>query len=113
MTQQRTEAKLVANVVYIPTGLAYVWIYLGFVTAGMLLYTFFMVAAFKIELFRGLQQWPAISKLALFSGPPLIALGLYFSTMQTRYYMVIPLVVYFSISTFGGRAIALKSKEPP
>jgi hypothetical protein len=111
--QQRTESKLVANVVYIPTGLAYVWIYLGFVTAGALLYIFFMAAAVKIKLFGGLQQWPAISKLALFSGPPLIALGLYFSTIQTRYYMVIPLVVYFSISTFGWRAMALKFKEPP
>jgi hypothetical protein len=110
--QKRTEAKLVANVVYIPTGLAYVWIYLGFVTAGTLLYIVFMAAAVKIKLFRRLQQWPVISKLALFGGPPLIALGLYFSTIQTRYYMVIPLAVYFSISTFGWRAMALKFKEP-
>jgi hypothetical protein len=74
--QQRREAKLVDFVVHIPTGLAYAWIFLGFVTAGMLLYAFFMAAAFKIKLFRGLQPWSAISKLALFSGPPLIALGL-------------------------------------
>lgn len=110
--QQRTEDKL-AYVVDIPTGLAYAWIFLGFVTAGMLLYIFFMAAAVKMKLFRGLQQWPAISKLALFSGPPLIALGLYFSTIQTRSSMLIPLVVYFSISTFGWRAKASKFKEPP
>jgi hypothetical protein len=110
--QQRTEAKTVDFVVHIPTGLAYAWIFLGFVTAGILLYTFFMAAAFKIKLFRGLQQWSAISKLALFSGPPLIALGLYFSTIRTEYYMLIPLAVYYSISTFGWRATALKSKEP-
>jgi hypothetical protein len=43
--QEKTEAKLVVNVVHIPTGMAYAWIYLGFVTAGMLLYTFFMAGA--------------------------------------------------------------------
>jgi hypothetical protein len=101
--QLRTEAKTVDFVVHIPTGLAYAWIFLGFVTAGILLYTFFMAAAFKIKLFRELQQWSAISKLALFSGPPLIALGLYFSTIQTEYYMLIPLAVYYSISSFGWR----------
>jgi hypothetical protein len=111
--QQRTEAKSIANVVHIPTGLAYVWIILGFVTAGLLLYAFFMAAAFKIKLFRGLQQWPAISKLALFSGPPLIVLGLYFSRIQTGYYMLIPLAVYYAISSFGWRTTDLKSKQPP
>ena len=111
--QQRTDAKLVAFVVHIPTGLAYAWIFLGFVTTGMLLYAFFMAAAFKIKLLRGLQQWSAISKLALCSGPPLIALGLYFSTKQTSYYMLIPLAAYYAISSFGWRATALKSKEPP
>ena len=110
--QQRTEYKL-ATIVDIPTGLAYCWIVVGFVTAGMLLYAFFMAAAIKIKLFSGLQQWPAISKLALFIGPPLIALGLYFSSLQTGYYMLIPVVVYFSITTFGWRAIDSKSKSPP
>ena len=37
--QQRRETKLVDFVVHIPTGLAYAWIFLGFVTAGMLVYT--------------------------------------------------------------------------
>ena len=81
--QQRRETKLVDFVVHIPTGLAYAWIFLGFVTAGMLVYTFFMAAAFKIKLFRGLQQWSAISKLALVSGPPLIARTiLFYNTNQ-------------------------------
>jgi len=110
--QQRTKYQF-ATIVDIPTGLAYGWIVVGFVTAGLLLYAFFMAAAIKIKLFSGLQRWPAISKLALFSGPPLIALGLYFSSLQTGYYMLIPLVVYFSITTFGLRAIASKFKEPP
>src|ERR1700722_15250186 len=101
--QQRTDAKLVDYVIHLPIGLAYVWIFLGFVTAGLLLDIFFMAGAFKIKLFRELQQGPAISKLALFSGPPLIALGLYFSTIQTSYYMLIPLVVYYAITTFGWR----------
>jgi len=111
--QQRRETKLVDFVVHIPTGLAYAWIFLGFVTAGMLVYTFFMAAAFKIKLFRGLQQWFAISKLALVSGPPLIALGLYFSTIQTRYYLLVPLAVYYSIRTLGWRATASKHRGPP
>jgi hypothetical protein len=111
--QQRADAKLVGYVIHIPTGIAYAWIFLGFVTAGMLLYAFFMAAAFKINLLRGLQQWSAISKLALFSGPPLIALGLFFSTIQTSYYMLIPLATYYAISTFTSRSRVLKSKEPP
>jgi hypothetical protein len=111
--QQRPNAKLLAYVIDIPTGLAYAWIFLGFVTAGMLLYALFMAAPVKIKLFRGLRQWPAISRLALMSGPLLVALGLYFSTIQTSYYMVIPLIVYFSISIVSGRAKATKFREPP
>jgi hypothetical protein len=101
--------KSVDVVVHIPTGLAYMWIFLGFVTAGLLLYGFFMAAAFKIKLFEGFRKWPTLSKLALFSGPPFIALGLYFSTIQTRDYMLIPLVVYLLISYL---ALRLKSKDP-
>jgi hypothetical protein len=110
---QRKEGKLVAYVVDIPTGLAYVWILLGFVTAGLLLYVGFMAAAFRIALFRRFKEWPKISKIALFSGPLLLALGLYFSTIQISYSMLIPLVVYYSITTFGSRAVALKFDKPP
>jgi hypothetical protein len=111
--QQKTESKSVAYVVHLPTGVAYVWIILGFVTAGLFLYAFFTAAAFKIKLFGGLQQWSAIAKCGLFSGPPLIALGLYFSNIQTSYYMLIPLAVYFLITSMGWSSIASKSKEPP
>jgi hypothetical protein len=101
----------VAYVVDIPTGLAYAWIYLGFVTAGLLLYVFFIAAAFKIKLFWRWRRWPISSKLALFSGPALLSLGLYFSTIQTGYYMLGPLIIYFAISAVGCRAIAVKFEK--
>jgi hypothetical protein len=111
--EQKENAKLVAKVVEIPTGLAYTCISLGFVTAGIILYTLFMAAAFKIKLFEGLQRWPTISKLAVLGGPALIALGFYFSTVQTRRYMVVPLLVYLLITNLGRLVISLRSKELP
>jgi hypothetical protein len=111
--QQKSDAKSVAYVVHLPTGIAYAWIILGFVTAGLLLYAFFTAAAFKIKLFRGLQQWSAIAKVGLFSGPVLIALGFYFSTIPTGYYMLIPLIAYLLITSFGWSTSASKSNGPP
>jgi hypothetical protein len=67
-SEQKTEAKSVANVVHIPTGLAYAWIFLGFVTAGLLLYAFFMAAAFKIKLFRGCDSGPRYRNLFYLAG---------------------------------------------
>jgi hypothetical protein len=111
--EHKAKVKRFINVVEIPTGLAYVWISLGFVTAGLILYTVFMVAAFKIKLFEGLQWWPTISKLTLLGGPALIALGLYFSTVETSRHMIVPLLVYFSITSLGRLVISLRSKDRP
>lgn len=110
--ERKADVKFYINVVEIPTGLAYGWIFLGFVTAGILLFALFMAAAFKIKLFDGLQQWPAISKLTLLSGPALIALGLYFSTIETSRYMVLPLIAYFLITSLGRLIVSLRSKTP-
>ena len=82
-------------------------------TAGIVLYALFMVGAFKIKLFEGLQGWTMISKLTLLSGPVLIALGFYFSTIQSSIYMIVPLVVYFSTSSLGRLVVSLRSKEGP
>ena len=106
--QMRKLGQTVGNVVYVPTALAYTWVFLGWVQAGFILYFAFMVAAIKMDLFRHLSKWPIVSKAALISSPLLVSLGLYFSTLETGYFMLIPLGIYGLLAIFGYRAIAAR-----
>ncbi len=100
--------RLVGNIVFAPTGIAYVWAMLGYVPAGLLLYLIFMAGAFKIGLFEQLFEWPTISKIALASGPVLLAMGCYFSAVPTAYFMLIPTFVHAALSIAAWHALASK-----
>jgi len=100
--------RLVGNIVFTPTGIAYVLTMLGFVTAGVGLYLIFVAGAFKIGLFDRVREWPTISLVTLIAGPILIAAGCYFSTIQTDYYMLIPTFIYTLLIICGYRALAAK-----
>jgi hypothetical protein len=98
----------VANVVFVPTALAYGWSFLGYVYAGVSLYLIFMFLAYKMELFEHLREWPRISRVALYCGPILLVLGCYFSAKQTSYLMLIPTAIYAALSILGGLALVGK-----
>jgi hypothetical protein len=98
--------RLVGNVVFVPTGIAYLWAMLGYVLAGLGLYLFFMAGALKIQLFEQLREWPIISKSTLAAGPILMALGCYFSTIKTDYYMLLPMFAYTALSIAAWHALA-------
>jgi len=98
-------ARSVTYVVYAPTELAYGWIFLGYVVAGLSLYFAFMAGAYKMELFKHVKKWPVVSRAALYCGPVLMALGCYFSTRQTSYFMLIPVGIYAMLGTFAYRAL--------
>lgn len=108
VTKTKNLSKSVANVVFGPTGLAYCWAFLGYVVAGLSLYLIFMALAYKMELFEHVKRWPRVSQAALYCGPALMALGCYFSTRQTSYFMLIPTGIYAVLSIFGGLALVGK-----
>jgi len=113
VAKSKNLSKSVANVVYVPTALAYGWSFLGFVVSGLLLYLAFMALAYKMDLFEHLQRWPKISQAALYSGPPLVALGCLFSTLPTSYLMLIPTGIYAVLSILGGVALIGKFNAAP
>jgi hypothetical protein len=106
--KQESIGKLLGNIVFAPTGVAYVWAMLGYVAAGLGLYLIFIAGAFKIGLFDRVREWPTISQVALAAGPILMAAGCYFSRIQTDYYMLIPSVIYALLGICGSRALAEK-----
>jgi hypothetical protein len=95
----------VANLVYTPTLLAYGWVLVGYVKSGVCLYLIALAVAYKSGAFDEFAIWPIISKVALYVGAPFIALGLYFSTQQTAYSMLIPLLAHTLLSIFAGLAL--------
>jgi len=97
------------RVVFVPTMVAYGWIFLGYVRAGLILLLLFMLGAYRMRLFEHVRSWPAISRITLISGAPLICLGLYFSTLTTATWMVIPAAAYAILGIGGGAALKGKS----
>jgi cytochrome b subunit of formate dehydrogenase len=96
---------LVAQIVFGPTLLAYGWIFLGYVTAGLTVYIIFSFGAYWVHLFDDIKDWPRVSRVALGCGPPLICVGLYFSTQKLSYWMLIPGGIYMLLSILGGVAL--------
>jgi hypothetical protein len=98
-------ASAVANLVYTPTLLAYGWMLVGYVKSGVGLYVIALAVAYKSGAFDDFARWPTISKVALYVGAPFMGLGLYFSTRQTTYSMLIPLIAHALLSIFAGLAL--------
>ena len=97
-----------ANVVFGPTMLAYIWIAARYIVAGLILYALFLVAAYQMQLFEHVKSWPTTSKAAVFSGPLLIGVGLYYSMQPASYWMIVPVGIYGILSIIGGLALVGK-----
>ena len=96
----------VANIVYGPSTVAYGFLVMGDVWLALVLYFLCMSAAmFTLKLFRTLNKWPTISKIALFASPQYIASGLLFPIDALRYWVVLPVILYTGISIVGGVAL--------
>jgi len=98
-------SRSVANIVFTPTIIAYGWIVVKYVVAGLILYGVFAFGAYKLQLFQNLGNWPTLSKAALFLGPFLIGLGLYYSTQPPSYVVIVPGAVYGLLSVLAGLAL--------
>jgi len=80
----------------------------GYIGAGLVFFVVFMLFAYKMWLFENVSKWPAISQVALFCGPLLLAAGLCLSTRPPTYAMIVPLAVYGLLSIAGGLALVGK-----
>jgi hypothetical protein len=111
---EKTEnlSKAVANVIFGPTILAYGWVSLRYVAAGLAFYAVFMFGAYEIRLFEDVRKWPIISQVTLGGGPLLLCVGLYFSTQPYAYTILIPAAIYLVISIAGGIALMGKFNAP-
>ena len=94
-----------AQIVFGPTLLAYAWVMVRFVFAGLALYVICIAVGYKMGLFRALQAWPATSKLALFWSPAHIAIAIYWSTQTPSYLMLVPELAYMLLTIVGGLAL--------
>ena len=108
MKKPKNLSLTVSNVVFGPTMLAYLWISLKHAVAGLTLYVVFLFFAYKMWLFENVKRWPKSSLITLYSGPLLLAIGLYFSTQPYGYAILIPLGVYAALSIAGGLALVGK-----
>ena len=103
--KEKDLATSMANVVFTPTLLAYGWIMVGYVASGLVVYLLFLIAAYKMGLFRDVLAWPTVSKAALFWSPVHIAIALYCSTQKTSYQMLLPELAYLILVIAGGLAL--------
>jgi hypothetical protein len=101
----RSLSVLLANTMFSPTILAYFWTTVDFVIPGLVLYAIFSIVAYRMGLFGSLSEWPRVSKTALFLGPLLIVVGVYFSTQRTSYWMILPGLLYTILVVLGGLAL--------
>lgn len=90
------------SAVFGSAGFAFIWLSAGYIRTGLLLYLASVAIAYRIGLFRRLREWPLSSKVTLACGPPLVALGWFFSTVQITYTMLIPILLYAALSMIGG-----------
>jgi hypothetical protein len=104
-------ASMVSNIVYTPTGIAYGWIVVHFVVAGVVLYLLGLFVSYRTGAFERFGSWPTSSKVAFYMGVPYIALALYFSTRTTTYSMAIPAIIYALVCIVGGLALRTLNAE--
>jgi hypothetical protein len=95
----------VSTGVFGPTGLAYIWVSVGYVRSGLILITIFMIWGYLVGVFKRVAEWPLISKITLACGLPLIGLGGYFARQKPTYTILVPAFVYCLLSIAGGLAL--------
>lgn len=111
MQKPKNLAEEIPSLVYTPTLIAYVWIVVHWVIAGVSLYLIALFVTYKSGAFDRLSQWPTVSKIVLYAGAPFIFLGLYFSTQPTRHSMIIPLFVQGLLSVVAWLALRSANSE--
>lgn len=107
-----SDVAAIPSVVFGSAGFAFIWLMAGYIATGLLLYVGSIAAAYKFGWFRRVREWPLFSKIALACGLPLVGLGCFFSTIQTSYSMVIPVLIYASLSLIGGLQLRRLNSDP-
>lgn len=97
-----SDVEAVPSVVFGSAGFAYIWLMAGYVSTGLVLYAGSIAVAYKFGWLQRVSEWPLFSKITLACGLPLVGLGCYFSTIQTSYGMLIPVLIYAGLSLLGG-----------
>jgi hypothetical protein len=106
-TTQRTPLSLaVANVVYVPTTMAYALFLVHYDWLALALYLIFMLGAkFRLGLFEHLDKWPTVSRIALYAGPPYLLAGFLFPAEVIRHWVALPITLYTGVAIAGGVAL--------
>ncbi|HEY2782371.1 MAG TPA: hypothetical protein VGI90_16435 [Steroidobacteraceae bacterium] len=101
----------IPTLIYTPTLVAYVWIVVGWVVAGVALYLIAVFVTYKSRAFESLSQWPMLPKLVLYEGALFILFALVLSTQPTQYWMIIPLGLQGVISVIAWVSLAVDAKS--
>jgi hypothetical protein len=104
MTRPRI-SDAVEQAVFLPTAIAYICLVVGYLRTGLAFYLTFVIGAYFVGWFKRIGEWPLISKIILACGPPLLALGHFFSTQNFRSGMLAPGIIYYVVSLVGGFAL--------
>jgi len=95
----------VMNLVFSPAAGAYFIVVVNHEWFGLAFYSAFLLMALRAELFRRLRDWPTISKMALITGPLLVASAFVVNVDVVRYWAILPGVVYTLLAVSGGVAL--------
>jgi hypothetical protein len=93
MRKDANYARLVADVLYTPTLLAYAFIVLHWDWWGVGVYALSLFVAYRTGAFEKYGRWPTIAKFVLYLGLGQILLAVWFSTLTVAYWMIIPFVI--------------------
>ena len=107
-----SDVEAAPSVVFGAAGFAYILRMAGYLSTGLLLYAGSIAAAYKFGWFQRVSEWPLLSKITLACGLPLVGLGCYFSTIQTSYGMLIPVLIYAGLSLLGGLQLRRLNSDP-
>jgi hypothetical protein len=90
---------------------AYGWICVSQVIAGVVLWIVSLFLAYKLELFENFRDWAAISRVAFYCGQALIPPGLVFNLLPPTHWMMVPVVLYVVLNIAANRALGRKFKN--
>jgi len=98
-------ANSVSFIIFSPTITAYGLLCIKYIASGLALYMISLGVGYVGGLFRRLRDWPGVSGAALMASPLLVAFGLYCSTQEPGYWMILPMAIYMLLSIAGGFAL--------
>lgn len=106
-TQRRSDLSLyVANVVYVPSQIAYAFAIVHQEWLALVLVTFFWSAAFfPLRLFRNFANWPKASKCATYLTPVYVVLGFTLPIDIIRWWAAVPVILYICVGIVGAYAL--------